>query len=467
MSNHSIIEHRANYHFVMFEEDFLMIAMQCKYKKPDTEKSKSKASVYCKALILSVLESWTNDKRDKEQDLAVYMTYPQWIDSLYGIFRRNTIIDSIDELLGEGLISRETHVLYDKKTWKYHLNCQEVNTRLKLLPEKPADEKYPKVKWTEARREAFTSKRQDEEVTSKPDAVTSKRQSNLLVNGNAVTSKPNIESTENLNLDSDIDSMLPESCLNNAPISLTEKRIQQLEEKNAQLQAQIELLLSERTPARKELSTISPQETFLPQDGRQENESPIAHSTTRKRRSKKQAEQMSLLPPVEPEFEPEGSADWNAGKAMQWADFFRGYRYPVSNHANAKYRRALENAQIIVSRGITEQQFVYVFRYMKGIDEKCRSDYWHDKDIDIWTVNDHYESQVKEIKRKKGSCKPPSSSQPSGAPKAATEGSQYIVDELQSRYEDNFNAWLKTPEGMAAMAEYDVNELQYAAAGGD
>lgn len=41
---------------------------------------------------------------------------------------------------------------------------------------------------------------------------------------------------------------------------------------------------------------------------------------------------------------------------------------------------------------------------------------------------------------------------------AATPGSQYIVEELQSRYDDNFQAWLKTPEGIAAMAEYDAEQ---------
>src|SRR5437667_11134130 len=126
MSHNSVIEHRANYYFVEFREEYLIICLNCTYRKPDTPKTKCKASPYCKAFILAILESWTNDKRGKSEDLAVYMTYPQWINAMYGMFGRCVIIDSLDELIGEGLISKEHHKMYDKNTFKYILNHQEL-----------------------------------------------------------------------------------------------------------------------------------------------------------------------------------------------------------------------------------------------------------------------------------------------------------------------------------------------------
>ncbi len=95
MSNNSIVEHRSNYHFVALREEFLIICQDCKYKKPDTSKSKNKASVHCKALILDILEHWTNTKRDKGADLAVYMTYKQWSEYMYGMFGRNRLVLSL------------------------------------------------------------------------------------------------------------------------------------------------------------------------------------------------------------------------------------------------------------------------------------------------------------------------------------------------------------------------------------
>lgn len=132
MSNNSIIEHRANYHFVGLREEYLLICQQCKYKKSGTAKSKNKASIHCKALILDILEHWTNTKRDKGVSFAVFMTYEQWSDAMYGMFGRNVIIDSLDELLGEGLIARESS--------EYTLNTEILDNLLKQLP--PSQIKY-------------------------------------------------------------------------------------------------------------------------------------------------------------------------------------------------------------------------------------------------------------------------------------------------------------------------------------
>lgn len=179
MSNQSIIEHKANMYYVEFREDYLLLCLNCTYKKPVKDGYKCKASPYCKALILAILESWTNDKRGKGQELAIYMTYPQWIAAMYGMFGRNVVIDSLEELLGEKLVSKEAFRLHGKDTFKYLLNCKEINKRMRSLEDRSPNSTHPQVN-------AFTNKR---------DAFTSKPDTHLQVNPNPFTSKHNIEST--------------------------------------------------------------------------------------------------------------------------------------------------------------------------------------------------------------------------------------------------------------------------------
>src|SRR2546421_3192596 len=104
MGNNSIIEHRGSYYFVALREEYLTICMKSTYKKQVKGGSKSRASAHCKAFILDILEHWTNTKRGKGEDLAVFMTYQQWSEAMYGMFGRTTIIDSLDELIGDGLV---------------------------------------------------------------------------------------------------------------------------------------------------------------------------------------------------------------------------------------------------------------------------------------------------------------------------------------------------------------------------
>jgi|SRR5882762_265824 len=184
MSNNSVIEHRANYYFIELREEYLHICQGCSYRK-----SKSKASPHCKAFILAILESWTNDKRGKGEDLSIYMTYPQWTEAMYSMFGRCVIIDSLEELIGEGLISREKHRMYGKDTYKYRLNCQELNHRVKDLPEREPKHTRPKV-------DASTNRRDNSE-----DASKSKRDTRLLVDDDPSKSKRNIESTKKPNID--------------------------------------------------------------------------------------------------------------------------------------------------------------------------------------------------------------------------------------------------------------------------
>ena len=200
MSNQSIIEHRANYYYVEFREDLLIVALNCTYKKPDTAKTKCKASPYCKALILAILEGWTNDKRGRGSDLSVYMTYPQWIDAMYGMFKRMVIMDSLDELIGEGLVSREPHRMYGRDTYKYLLNHRELNKRLRTLPERDPNEKHPQVSWEHPKNDPSISRRVAS--TNIPVASTSSPDTRLLVDDDPSISRHNIESTKTHNITS-------------------------------------------------------------------------------------------------------------------------------------------------------------------------------------------------------------------------------------------------------------------------
>jgi hypothetical protein len=230
VSNQSIIEHRANYYYVEFREDFIILCQNCTYQKPVNPNTKakpikSKASAYCKAYILAILESWTNDKRGKGGNYAVFMTYKQWIDSMYGIYGRTVIIDSLDELVGEGLVSREPYIMFGKDTYQYTLNFREINKRIKQLPEREPSDKHPQVNWARPQIDASTSKRVDTGPLVDGKASTSKRGTRPLVDEDPSTSNHNIESTKNLYEASSKHQVNPQLNNKNIEISIPETPI--------------------------------------------------------------------------------------------------------------------------------------------------------------------------------------------------------------------------------------------------
>ena len=133
MSNHSVIEHRANYHFFKMEEDYVQICQG------------GKQYPQCKAAILGILEHWINDKKAKGQDEYVYMTYPEWIDAMYGLFRRTTIIACLTELEDEQFILRRSVRRHGKDTYEYTLNTKVVQERLKQLSERTEKNTRPNL----------------------------------------------------------------------------------------------------------------------------------------------------------------------------------------------------------------------------------------------------------------------------------------------------------------------------------
>lgn len=159
MSNHSIIEHRANYHFIKLEDDYLAV---CKNVNKEVEafglpNRQSSGPADCKGMILSVLEHWMNSKRHAAtcgDDLYVYLTYDEWEQQIRGRYGRSVIIRCLKEmeLEGEwlddkgemhtGLIKSQPHV---QNTFKYVLNIPVVQALVSALPEQSPFNPKPKV----------------------------------------------------------------------------------------------------------------------------------------------------------------------------------------------------------------------------------------------------------------------------------------------------------------------------------
>lgn len=124
----SVVKHTPNTFYLELRQDYIMMCQACTYRKSD----KSKSSPHCKALILAIMERWTNDKVSKGKDAFIAMTYQQWIEGMYGIFGRNSIIDSLDELIHENILQRAAYkVRGGRDQYRYLLNYVEVNKRLK------------------------------------------------------------------------------------------------------------------------------------------------------------------------------------------------------------------------------------------------------------------------------------------------------------------------------------------------
>src|ERR1017187_326635 len=61
------------------------------------------------------------------------MTHSQWADSIYGMFGRNCIVDSLQELVIDKLIKRESYRISDRESYKYLLNAEEINIQLATM----------------------------------------------------------------------------------------------------------------------------------------------------------------------------------------------------------------------------------------------------------------------------------------------------------------------------------------------
>lgn len=129
-------------YYIPLRQDFILLCQSLKYRK-----DKSKSSPHCKALILAILERWTNDKIDKNKNLFVHMTFPQWEESMYNLYKRNVIADSLDELLEEKLIQRETFKtgLGGRDQYKYLLNIEAIKAKLATVINHSSNEEPRKI----------------------------------------------------------------------------------------------------------------------------------------------------------------------------------------------------------------------------------------------------------------------------------------------------------------------------------
>lgn len=137
MGTHSVIEHRANYGYIKIEEDYVLLCSQ------------GKVSPHCKALILAIIEEW------QDGNMGISLSYPQWMERMYSLFGRTTIIESISELKSEGFIFQEPCHLAGRDTFTYLLNAPKINAGLRNLPSRWAGGNPSLVKIVEDH-EAFT-----------------------------------------------------------------------------------------------------------------------------------------------------------------------------------------------------------------------------------------------------------------------------------------------------------------------
>lgn len=160
MSQHSIVEHRANYFHVRLEDDYLAMYERLA-ESLDLIKEQNGLKLSgpsdCKAMIASVLEHWMNSKRLNakcEDDLYVYFTYDEWEQQLRYRYRRSTIIQCIKEMEEEGQWTDkegEVHIgtikkrPYVQNTYAYLLNLPVVQGLLSELPEQSPYGPRPKV----------------------------------------------------------------------------------------------------------------------------------------------------------------------------------------------------------------------------------------------------------------------------------------------------------------------------------
>ncbi len=113
-------------YYLPLRQDFIALCETCE------KDEKSHASPYCMALILSVMEKWTNEKKKAQVNLYVTMTYAQWESEIYGTFKRNTIIDSLQVLVSNKLLYREAFKRAGggKDQYKYLLNIDIIKNLL-------------------------------------------------------------------------------------------------------------------------------------------------------------------------------------------------------------------------------------------------------------------------------------------------------------------------------------------------
>jgi hypothetical protein len=110
------------------------------------------------ALLLAILEHWNDSKRGKGRSQWVKMSFQQFADGMYGLFARCTIQDSLEILIGEGLVSRQSYRYADNNQYEYRFNYQLVNERLAVLPPRNQEDMAPTGDYQEVEEGGLSSK---------------------------------------------------------------------------------------------------------------------------------------------------------------------------------------------------------------------------------------------------------------------------------------------------------------------
>ena len=159
---HSIVPHKSNYFFLPLEDDYLAmyedLAQELDPIKAGKEEKLSGPSD-CKAMIAAYLEHWMNSKRltaTCDDDFYTYLTIPEWEQALRYRYKRNMIIQCLQEMETEGQwtdtegkhgepMKRYTGTIkkrpYIQNTFEYCLNLPVLLALMAKLPEQSPFEK--------------------------------------------------------------------------------------------------------------------------------------------------------------------------------------------------------------------------------------------------------------------------------------------------------------------------------------
>ena len=384
MSNHSVIEHRACYHFVKAEEDYIAVC------------SSGKCSPHCKALILAVLESWANTKGKNEY---VYMSLPQWIQSTYMFYERNVIIDCIQELLEEKFIDRRQVIVNDQKTFEYKLNVEVVQSLIKELPAKE-NENLPNLNKYLDFKKRMKTERMEKKAKAVEKSTTHQIEEGAVEKNTTVVEKNTThvekstatEHEGSLIFQPILDSNYLDTHLDNN-IDITDT-------------AHADVSPPQKPPVEnKEKTKISKTDT----QNQAEVKETTCRSKTGKNKQLKKEEIKALLSASEiaaPEKPDPTIHSYNVELLMMLADYYRGSELPMSSDPRSRYQKALHAAMSYIQRRIPFEHIDKLFCFMLGRGEEIglpdlKDVKWIEGgyNTDLWTVESNHTSKWLECQK--------------------------------------------------------------------
>lgn len=135
-------------YFIFKREDYLFV---CFDFLPDRNK-KDHANPHCMALLLAVLEGWSDNKKDQ----GVRMSQSQWLRKIRNEYSVNVVLDSLSALIEAGLLRRQEGGLGESPT--YYLLIGNINKALSVIP---ADKKEAEALLYDAEKRYYAWKAKD------------------------------------------------------------------------------------------------------------------------------------------------------------------------------------------------------------------------------------------------------------------------------------------------------------------